>query len=74
MNSKTCNRPNGACKKVFSRGTFDDLAAQSRQHGTEILRVNNSPHMVDVRKIKELMKSGEIDSWIAARHAEFGTL
>lgn len=29
----TCNQLGGACEQVFSGETFDDLAAQSQQHG-----------------------------------------
>jgi hypothetical protein len=54
--------------------TFDDLAAQSQQHGKEMFGANDGPHMAAMGKMMELMKSGEMDSWMAARKAEFETL
>jgi hypothetical protein len=35
---------------------------------------NDGPHMAAMGKMMELMKSGEMDSWMAARKAEFETL
>ena len=35
---------------------------------------NDEPHMAAMGKMMELMKSGEMDSWMAARKAEFEAL
>lgn len=74
MKSMTCNQLGGACELVFSGETFDDLAAQSQQHGKEMFDANDGPHMAAMGKMMELMKSGEMDSWMAARKAEFDLL
>jgi hypothetical protein len=74
MKSMTCNQLGGACEQVFSGQTFDDLAAQSQQHGKEIYGANDGPHMAAMGKMMELMKSGEMDSWMAVRKAEFEAL
>ena len=74
MKSMTCNQLGGACEQVFSGETFDDLAAQSQQHGKEMLGANDEPHMAAMGKMMELMRSGEMDSWMAARKAEFEAL
>ena len=58
----------------FSGETFDDLAAQSQQHGKEMHGANDGPHMAAMGKMMDLMKSGEMDSWMAARKAEFEAL
>ena len=70
----TCNQLGGACNQVFSGETFDELAAQSQQHGKEMFVANDSPHMQAMNKMMELMKSGEMESWMAARKAEFEAL
>ena len=70
----TCNQLGGACEQVFSGETFDDLAAQSQQHGKEMYGANDGPHMAAMGTMMELMKSGQMDSWMAARKAEFETL
>ena len=74
MKSMTCNQLGGACDLVFSGETFDELAAQSQQHGKEMFGANDGPHMEAMSKMMELMKSGEIDSWMAALKAEFDSL
>ncbi len=71
MKSMTCNQLGGACDLVFSGETFDDLAAQSQQHGKEMFGANDGPHIAAMGAVMEIMKSGEMDSWMAARKAEF---
>ncbi len=74
MKSMTCNQLGGACDLVFSCETFDELAAQSQQHGKEMFSANDGPHMAAMGKMMELMKSDEMDSWMAARKDEFESL
>jgi hypothetical protein len=74
MKSMSCNQLGGACEQVFSGETFDDLAAQSQQHGKEMFGANDAPHMEAMSKMMELMKSGEMDAWMAARKTEFEAL
>jgi hypothetical protein len=74
MKSMTCTQLGGACEHVFSGDTFDDLASQSQQHGKEMLEVNDGPHIAAMGAMMELMKSGEMDSWMAARRADFDSL
>jgi hypothetical protein len=50
------------------------LAAQSQQHGKEMFGANDGPHMEAMSKMMELMKSGEMDAWMAERKAEFEAL
>ncbi len=70
----TCNQLGGACDLEFSGETFDDLAALSQQHGKEMYGANDAPHMAAMGAMMELMKSGEMELWIAARKAEFDVL
>ena len=74
MKSMTCNQLGGACEEVFSGETFDDLAAQSQAHGKAMFGANDAPHMEAMSDMMQLMKSGEMDSWMAARKAEFEAL
>ena len=69
-----CNQLGGACELTFSGETFEELAAQSQHHGKEMLGANDGPHIEAMSKMMELMKSGEMDSWMAARKAEFEAL
>lgn len=70
----TCIQLGGACEQVFSGETFDDLAAQSQQHGKEMFGVNDGPHMAATGAMMEIMQSGDMDSWMAARKTEFESL
>lgn len=74
MKSMTCIQLGGACDLEFAANTFDEVAAQSQQHGKEMFGANDGPHMAAMGAIMELMKSGEMDSWMAARKAEFEAL
>ena len=70
----TCNQLGGACDLVFSGETFDDLAAQSQQHGKDMFLANDLPHMEAMNKMMEIMKSGGMDSWLAGCRADFDLL
>ena len=70
----TCNQLGGACEQVFSGKTFEDLAAQSQQHGKVMFGANDGPHMAAMGAMMNIMKSGEMESWMAARKAEFEAL
>ena len=74
MRSMTCNQLGGACEQVFSGETFDELAAQSQQHGKEMFGANDGPHIAAMGAMMEIMKSGRMDSWMSARKAEFEAL
>ena len=74
MKSMTCIQLGGSCEQVFSGENFDDLAAQSQQHGKEMYGANDGPHMAAMGQMMELMSAGEMDSWMAARKAEFDAL
>jgi predicted small metal-binding protein len=74
MKTMTCNQLGGACDAEFSGASFDELAAQSQQHGKEMFAANDAPHLEAMNKMMELMKSGQMDSWMADRKAEFDSL
>ena len=74
MKSMTCNQLGGACDLVFSGNSFDELAAQSQKHGKEMFGANDAPHIEAMNKMMELMKTGQMDLWMADRKAEFESL
>jgi predicted small metal-binding protein len=74
MKTMTCNQLGGACDLEFSAETFDEIAAKSQQHGKEMFGANDSAHMAAMGAMMELMKAGQMDSWMAARKAEFEAL
>ena len=74
MKSMSCNQLGGACDQVFTAETFEEMAAQSQQHGKEMYAANDTAHMEAMGKMMELMKSGEMETWMAARKSEFDAL
>jgi len=74
MKSMSCIQLGGACEQVFSGESFDELAAQSQQHGKEMFAANDAPHLEAMNKMMELMKSGQMETWMAERKAEFDAL
>ena len=70
----TCLQLGGACHLVFSGESFEELAAQSQQHGKDMFSQNDEAHMAAMSKMMEIMQAGDMDSWMAARKAEFDTI
>ena len=70
----SCVQLGGACDVVFSGNTFEDVAAQSQQHGKEMFGANDAPHIEAMSKMMEIMKSGQMESWMAERRSEFEAL
>lgn len=72
MKSMTCKQLGGACDKVFQAETFEEIAAQSKQHGTEMFKAQDPAHMEAMGKMQELMKSPEsMQKWFMDKKAEF---
>ena len=75
MKSMTCKQLGGACDKVFSGNTFEEIAAQSKAHGTEMFKAKDPAHMQAMTKMTELMHNPEdMQQWMNARIAEFNAL
>ncbi len=56
MKSMTCSQLGGACEKVFSAKTFDEIAGLSRQHGQEMGQQGDQAHLAAMGKMSELMQ------------------
>lgn len=75
MKSMTCNQLGGACDKIFQAETFEEIAKLSKQHGTEMFKVQDAAHMEAMGKMQELMKSPEsMQKWFMEKKAEFEAL
>ena len=71
MKSMSCKQLGGACDLIFTASSFEEIASQSQQHGKEMFGANDGPHIEAMNKMMEIMKSGQMDSWMADRKAEF---
>ena len=71
----TCKQLGGACDKVFQAETFEEMAKLSKQHGTEMFKVQDAAHMEAIGKMQELMKSPDsMQKWFIDKKAEFDNL
>lgn len=75
MKTMTCKQLGGACDMKFQADTFDEIAALSKQHGTEMFHKKDQAHLEAMGKMQELMKSPEsMQAWFAAKRKEFEAL
>lgn len=75
MKSMTCNQLGGACEKMFRAETWEEMARLSKEHGTEMFKIKDGPHLEAMAKMKELMQSPQaMQEWFADRKAEFDAL
>jgi len=74
MKSMTCNQLGGACDKVFTAATFEEMAALSQQHGKEMFGAQDAAHMAAMHEMMAIMQNGKMDEWMNARKAEFDAL
>lgn len=75
MKSMTCNQLGGACDKIFQAETFEEMAQLSKQHGTEMYKIQDPAHLEAMGKMQELMKSPDsMQKWFMDKKAEFDAL
>lgn len=74
MKSMTCKQLGGACEKVFTAATFEEIAALSQQHGKEMFGAQDADHMAAMNEMMAIMKNGTMDEWMNARKTEFDAL
>ena len=75
MKTMTCNQLGGACEKVFSAETFEEMAEMSKLHGMEMFKKQDEAHLNAMNKMQELMKEpGEMEKWFESKRKEFDAL
>ena len=76
MKTMTCKQLGGACDKEFSANTFEEIAEMSKNHGMEMFKIGDKPHLQVMNEIKELsMKSpNAMNEWFDIRRKEFNAL
>lgn len=71
----TCNQLGGACELEFKAETFEEIAALSKQHGTEMFHAKDKPHLDAMDKMRELMQSPDkMKAWFDNKRALFESL
>lgn len=75
MKKMTCAQLGGACDLVFEAETFEEMAALSKQHGTEMFKAHDAAHLAAMDKMRELMKTPDaFQKWFMNKQAEFEAL
>ncbi len=75
MKSMTCKQLGGACDKVFSANSFDEIAKMSRDHGTEMFAKKDAEHLAAMNKMRELMHDpNALSAWMESKRKEFNAL
>lgn len=75
MKTMTCKQLGGACDKEFTAATFNEIAAMSKQHGTEMFKAGDEPHLKAMNAMREMMHTeGAMEKWMAEKMKEFGAL
>ena len=75
MKTMTCRQLGGACDLEFHAETFEEIAALSKNHGTEMFKKSDEAHLKAMNEMMELMKDpAAMGKWMAGKKAEFDTL
>lgn len=75
MKTMTCKQLGGACDLEFHANTFEEMAALSQKHGTEMFQKGDKPHLDAMNAMKELMqKPDEMKAWFENKKKEFEAL
>lgn len=75
MKSMTCAQLGGACNKVFTAETFEEIARLSQEHGKEMFLAQDLPHLEAMQKMKVLMQSQEaMQKWMKEKKDHFESL
>jgi len=75
MKTMTCKQLGGACDLAFHAETFEEMAQQSKDHGTEMFRVGDQAHLKAMDEMNTLMqKPNAMQSWFAEKRNAFEAL
>ncbi len=72
MKKMTCNELGGACDLEFSGNTFDEIAEQSKSHGSDMFKNGDPAHLEAMHKMRELMHTeGGLEKWMKEKKELF---
>lgn len=71
----TCKQLGGACDLTFSAETFEEIAEQSKKHGTEMFQKGDQAHLDAMNKMMALMQEpSKMQEWFEGKRKEFENL
>lgn len=75
MKSMTCKQLGGACEKIFTASSFEQIAQLSKAHGTEMFQVKDEAHMKAMNEMMALMQTpNAMQEWMDSKRKEFEAL
>jgi len=75
MKTMSCKQLGGACDKLFSANTFNEISALSQSHGKEMFEAGDEKHLQAMQEMSGLMKdSNKMQSWFDNKEQEFNSL
>lgn len=75
MKTLTCKQLGGACDHAFHAETFEDMAAQSQQHGREMWQQGDADHMKAMQDMQVLMTDPKaLQAWMEEKKRLFDAL
>ncbi len=75
MNSIKCKDLGGACDLEFLGSTFEEVEAQSKQHGREMFQNNDQHHFEAMEAMKDLYSNkNEFAKWYQSKKDYFENL
>jgi len=74
MKTISCQELGGACGQAFRGSTFEEVAAQSQQHGAEMVEIADQPHLAAMAEMMTILESGHVQEWMNAKMELFELL
>jgi hypothetical protein len=75
MKTMSCKQLGGACNKLFSTNSFDEIGMMSQVRGKEMFESGDEDHLKAMGAMSELMQDPEaMQKWLAGKRKEFDSL
>lgn len=75
MKTMTCKQLGGACDEKFTAPTFNEIAALSNKHGTEMFKKGDEAHISAMHEMKKMMENPDaMNDWFEKKKQEFESL
>ena len=75
MKTMTCKQLGGACDLEFHTNTFEEISEMSKNHGMEMFKIGDKPHLKAMNEMQELMQSpNAMNNWFENKRKEFNAL
>lgn len=75
MKTMTCRQLGGACEMKFRANSFEEMAIQSKQHGTEMAEKGDQAHLNAMNMMQEQMHTQQqMSAWFESKRREFEML